>query len=253
MAVVLAKRLTEVTVYQPARPRQYRIGQNRENAPHSGKVDDIQLLRRGIPEINNLSALGSKAVLEQSQALIVEIGAAKIDLSRPSFFALLDELPKQKWHPGQMVEPLVGAAVLVNDITAMAQRQDRRDWLTLFECNPYRKIRTQALNQIAKPRPRLRQKAMTPPRDHHQTVEIIKQRVGSAGFIREALALGPLDSPPNRALVQPLEDLLKRLRQVQGVEQECLARLHRTRGGNLRRERPQFNVFPAVPSSFCLH
>ena len=59
--------------------------------------------------------------LEGNQSGIVQIGASHIKLEKSFALSILDGLPKQKGHCAQVVESLIGAAVLVNHGLLVAQ------------------------------------------------------------------------------------------------------------------------------------
>src|SRR2546426_4926749 len=68
-----------------------------------------------ISPIGQLRPRGPPAVLEGDQASVVAIRATEIELANAIPFSFLDRTPEQVVHSSEIVEPLVGASILVDE------------------------------------------------------------------------------------------------------------------------------------------
>src|SRR6266478_4873084 len=96
---VIIEYLTDVPVHQAARPRQDYVRQYGEQAPKRRQVRGHHafLLRAcWISKVSEPPAGGAEPVFKRGQAIVIQIGAAKIDFVYARRLAFLNEPPKQK-------------------------------------------------------------------------------------------------------------------------------------------------------------
>src|ERR1035441_484584 len=122
---VIIDSLTYVRVKPAARPRQNCIRQSGQHSPDRRQVGGHHafLLRTiRIPEVSDPTAGGAQAIFECGESIVIQVGAATIDLLRARRLTLFDQPPEQKRHGAEMIEFCVGAAVFVHHDAAVAQR-----------------------------------------------------------------------------------------------------------------------------------
>src|SRR5437899_4097516 len=80
-----------------------------------------------IPPIGQLRWGGTPVLLESDQARVVSIRATHIELSSSVSFPFLNRSPEQEGHSTEIVEPLVGTSILVDEHILKGESQDAGD------------------------------------------------------------------------------------------------------------------------------
>src|SRR6185295_6973420 len=82
---------------------------------------------QGILKVTDRVPRRSEVVFESDQARIVFVGASQIEFLELLGFGVLDGLPKEPGHTAQIVEPLIGATILVNERPPVTQCENTGD------------------------------------------------------------------------------------------------------------------------------
>lgn len=174
----------------------------------------------------------SEPVLESNQALVIQVGTAKINFLGSRHLTFFDEPPEQKRHAAETVESFVGAPIFVNHGRSMLQGEHRRDRNTVFPSQPDLKVVPHTLDQVSEPGSRLREQLMAPPRSQQKPVEFVHKFFRSACFIRKLFSFCSLDLSSKRILVQSSKDLLqtrsyiKLVEPVRAIRLQTITRIH---------------------------
>ena len=99
----------------------------------------------------------AELVLKRDQALLIQVRPPKIDLLGTRCLGFLDKSPEQKRHGTEVVMAFVGAAVLIDDRTPVAESQHRGDRCTAFRGHADLSLLAHAFDDILEPRSRLRE------------------------------------------------------------------------------------------------
>jgi hypothetical protein len=106
------------------------------------------------------------------------------------------------------VESFIGTAIFVDHRVSVAQSQDCCDGGVIFTGYSNRQSLTHRFYQVAEPRARLGKQAMASPGRDQQPVKVVEKVLGATRLIRNSGALGSLDPPLDRVLVEAIKDLL---------------------------------------------
>src|SRR5438552_18759116 len=118
--------------------------------PHSPSAGGQSQACR-ISPIGQLRSARPPAVFERDKARVVGIRTTQIELASSVSLSFLDRIPEQEVHRTEIVEPLVGASILVDKHAFERDRENARDRLSVLRGHANLRLVTQAVQYIAKP------------------------------------------------------------------------------------------------------
>src|SRR5438477_7651026 len=148
-------------------------------------------------------------LLEGDEPGVVAIGSPQIQLTCSPMFGVLDRLPEEKGHPAQVVQARIRAPVLVDDTVAVNERQNAGRGPTVLGDDPDAKVLADALDEVAKPRQRLKRHLVTPAREVEHVTKLSEQRLAPSLLVCQPLALRSPDLPLNRVLVKTAQESIE--------------------------------------------
>src|SRR5438309_1406998 len=115
--------------------RQDAVWKNGKHSPRESGIyprTRVSLFGLWMAKIRQSLFRGAEFILKCDQPFVLHFRAAEIDALRARSLAFLDELPEEKRHAAKLVKRTVRASIFVNDVAAVPQREQRRNWGSIF-------------------------------------------------------------------------------------------------------------------------